>query len=278
MTSQLLKTLAGAYQRSGSQLIYLASDVKRGLDVAIPQPFSREQYLANHYAGISRIFPDADFWVPAFNYDFSKSRVFNLSRDRSQVGHLSEYFRTRVAKFRTMVPIYSFAGTGSLLELHVGESVLNPFGANSIFARMVERDALIFAYGCNWFHHTIIHYCEELAGALLYRYFKTFSGHLQISEQVSHSVAVRFHVRPLGFVIDYDWPRLRDDLTATHVLTSFVHGQQQFHFLSSKALVRYWCERLQDDPLYLLTPKTKKAVTDRLETIGGPFTLEEFES
>ncbi|MDC0074993.1 hypothetical protein OAK17_09095, partial [Alphaproteobacteria bacterium] len=67
--------------------------------------------------------------LPSYNYDFSKTKVFNLTASSSHVGALSNYVISNKLLRRTKTPIFSFlTNIKALTELHS-----YPFSSGSVF-------------------------------------------------------------------------------------------------------------------------------------------------
>ena len=47
--------------------------------------------------------------IPTYNYDFGKNKIFDVFKDKSQVGSFSEFFRKKYIKTRTRVPFFHHA-------------------------------------------------------------------------------------------------------------------------------------------------------------------------
>ena len=154
---------------------------------------------------------------PAFNYDYGKTRHFNVDHDAVQVGVLPEWVRNNTNFNRTEVPFFSFLSQIDL-DLKVDQDIcVDPFGKNSAFHKLLEMDANIHLFGAPISSLTIIHYVEQVTGPPKYRYEKDFPGKI-ISGQSEKLCSFSMHVRPLGANLNYDFSRLESDLINAPIL------------------------------------------------------------
>ncbi|MEM6857623.1 MAG: AAC(3) family N-acetyltransferase [Pseudomonadota bacterium] len=185
---------------------------------------------------------------PAFNYDYGAARVFDVANDPVQVGQLAEWMRQSGEMKRTRVPFFSFLA-GADLELDTSGEI-NPFGAASGFQHLLDSEATLVLFGAPLASLTFIHFVEEMTGGPAYRYVKRFPGTI-IDADGSQECDFAMHVRPMGVHLDYDWPRLEADLRAQRLL----HQREDaptLQWLSARALMEYWGNRIAEDPFYLI--------------------------
>ena len=214
-------------------------------------------------------------WMPAFNYDFPRTGVFDVRADRVQVGPIPEQFRNTIAEWRTLVPMFSVCGTGDE-PLTAWSRQTDPFDGGSIFDQLVQGDGVVLYYGDTFSSNTLVHYSESLSGGPLYRYDKEFAGYVvtQNGERIDGSL--KCHVRPLGRDLDYDWPRLERAAIEAGVC-SVVEGTPEVLAASARELAGFWVEEMQRDPLSLLDPRSRSWVEPMLEKLGRRFDINDFE-
>ena len=66
----------------GNNNILIHSDIK---NLFLFDFESKKDYLSKHLNNIYDIFSEFNIWMPTFNYDFTKSGVYNVKEDRSQI-------------------------------------------------------------------------------------------------------------------------------------------------------------------------------------------------
>lgn len=215
-----------------------------------------------------------DIILPAFNYDYGSSRLFDVDNDPVQVGALPEWARTKDAFTRSEIPIFSVLSKKDLGLTRASQ--INPFGSSSVFNWLVMNDATLVLLGVPLACLTFIHYVEEMSGGPLYRYTKPFPGTIRKAGK-DRVCEMSMHVRPMGLYFNYDWHRLEADLIRNDIL---IADQEAPGFLTIRArkLMDYWGNRLSEDPLYLLDPQSRE--TFALATEGGTrrVQLEEYEN
>ena len=257
-----------------SNTILIHSDIMQGFET----PFrNKESFLISHMEQIIALNPNLNIWMPTFNYDFFKGDPYSVNNSSSQVGVLTEYFRKNIAQWRTSIPVFSFAGTGEQPILDIS-NIIDPFGSNSAFHFLYEKDAILMHYGSTLQSSTIIHYAERISNCLSYRYDKLFYGKVALTEEQLIDVRFNFHVRPLGMHLDYDWDKLEKDLLNQKILTIYNEGHCKISLCKVRNLVNYWTERMTQNPLYLLDSESKIWVENLLNKLGRPFLISDFET
>ena len=242
---------------------------------AIRKVTSRHALLSAHTTLLRHAASGRSIWMPAFNYDFLRTGSFAPHQDASQVGALTEYFRTDQASWRTPVPVFSVSGTGHMPAVDSGPRI-DPFGSDSIFARLDEQNGSILFYGAGIESCTFIHYAERVAGGPAYRYDKSFFG--TMAGLSSDSAELIYHVRPRGRHLDYDWSRLDRELVDHGLLRRSASRRFAVASIDAAALRAFWCERIAADPLYLLDEESRAWVEPRLDELGRRFLLADFET
>ena len=124
---------------------------------------SKTDFLEKHFRNINEIFFNYNIWMPTFNYDFTKTGLYNLEKDKSQVGVLNDYFRS-VCDWRTTTPVFNFCGNGKypINKIHSNETI-DPFSYESEFHYLYQTNSLHCHYGSNFNASTLIHYVEKMS-------------------------------------------------------------------------------------------------------------------
>jgi aminoglycoside 3-N-acetyltransferase len=269
-----------------SKATYLLAELGTGPVFAHSDPFrtarmvkpsrDRGEFLDAHIGILKEVGGDRGLWIPAFNYDFPRTRVFDVANDPAQVGPIPEHFRTTAAEWRTAAPIFSVTGMGPMPAVAWGENT-DAFGDDSVFARLVEGDGVILYYGETFCYNTIVHFAERKSGGAAYRYDKLFAGQVVMNDGSRVPGSLCYHVRPLGTDLDYDWDRLLESAVDAGVCRR-VDGSPEVLASSARALCDFWIGALARDPLALLDDKTRTWVEPRLQKLGRHFMSADFES
>lgn len=202
LSSAVFVEAAGTYWVSVDMAIVMAAARIHHREAA---PFANELLRAIRQAVGSR----ATILVSAFNFDFPRTKSFDVVNDRIQTGAFGSLLLRSHARNRTPQPFYSFlvfgAGENELLD-HPSP---NCTGAQSIFEWVVAHRVDLVTIG----HHyvkslTSVHHAEEIA-AVPYRYRKTFSGDV-IRQGRTQAANVTFFARKLD-VCDFSALTLAGD-------------------------------------------------------------------
>ncbi len=258
----------------GQGPVFVHSDPFRAAAL-VPSTRDRRAFLDSHIALLRRMSDGRSLLSPAFNYDFPRTQSFDVKNDIVQLGPISEHFRATVAQWRTPIPIFSVMGTASAPDIVWGD-LTDPFGDASIFAWLVEHDAVILYYGDTFHYNTIVHHAERLAGGPAYRYDKVFEGDVISADGSSVHGSLDYHVRPLNKGLDYDWPGLLDKAIAAGVCRRLEHFPQILA-ASARNLCRLWVDAMKSNPLALLDEETLSWVKPALEKLGRRFVISDFE-
>ncbi len=144
---------------------------------------------------------------PAFNFDFSsKGSTFDVKKTPSQMGILTEFARKSPNSKRTLDPIYSFVVLGNLKD-ELGNLVYkNSYGANSMFAKLREKNGMIMIIGLKYNDSvTFFHHIEEMQ-KVDYRFPKEFQGEIIGYDDERKKGKITLYVRNLeiGTLTDVD--------------------------------------------------------------------------
>src|SRR5687768_10017500 len=258
----------------GTGPVFVHSDPFRVAQL-VPRASDRESYLEAHLALLVDAAAGRPLWMPAFNYDFPRSAVFDVRQTPAQLGPLPERFRSSRSEWRTAIPIFSVAGTGPEPSIAWGPNT-DPFGSDSIFARLVADDGVILYYGDTFHYNTIVHHAERFFGPA-YRYDKVFPGNVIHADGATSAGTLLYHVRPLDKRVEYDWSGILSRALAAGVC---VRSSDYPQVLAAGAgtLIRFLVDELKHDPLALLDAETRAWVGPALEKLGRRFVIDDFES
>ena len=236
----------------------------------------RDAYVDSHISLLKEAAEGRVLWLPSFNYDFPKSRVFDIRVSESRLGPIPERFRVAHAEWRTPIPMFSIAGNGPSPLPSWGPDT-DPFGDDSIFAELVRADGVVLYYGDTFHYNTIVHYAERVSGGPMYRYDKIFPGKVVMADGATMSGSLNYHVRPLGTGLDYDWPRLLDAALAAGVCRR-PEEHPEVLAASARRLCELWVSDIRRDSFALLDEKTRKWVEPALDELGRRFEIGDFEA
>ena len=246
--------------------IFRTAGIVRGL---LPKRATSNQILHTHLTLLKDSLGVENIAFPTFNYDFPKTKIFDLDKTPSQVGVLTNFALKDSDFSRTRTPIFSFAIAGGFNRLYSNE----PFGQQSLFSEIYQNDGTIIFYGTQIESTTYLHYVESQVGPPRYRYDKEFSGTL-IEDDKSTSCQVRIHVRPLGLELDYDWPLLLNLLKTNGVIYQI---ESTVFAVKAKDLTQVWGDQISRDDMSILSERCRGVMFSALNRLGRRFTIADYE-
>lgn len=233
--------------------------------------------LSRHMAALLAISAERPLFIPSFNYDFTGTRKYAPDHDVSQVGVLTEYARTQWATCRCGPPVFNFTCNMPSDPSFPYAGDIDPFGPNTVFGQVHRTDGNVLMYGALFSSFTFIHYFERLIGGPPYRYDKIFAGVVEGRDGSQMPVQLAYHCRPMGKTLEYDWIKLRSDAEIEEIIQVFRAPGSEVLLIDTSRLCRFWREKLQEDPLYLLDQGSRKWVEPELHRLGRRFILTDFE-
>ena len=84
-----------------SDLMGILNHLNIDLRKAIKEINRNNNLMEEMNSMLKRIIGERDLWIPAYNYDFSETGIYDIQNSPSQVGSLAEYFRKKKAHWRT---------------------------------------------------------------------------------------------------------------------------------------------------------------------------------
>ncbi|MGE0880198.1 MAG: AAC(3) family N-acetyltransferase [Acidimicrobiia bacterium] len=242
----------------------------------VPRRGTRDELLDAHCHNLRQLADGRALWVPAFNYDYCRTGRYDVAHDAAQIGPVAERVRAHDAEWRTLTPVFNVAGVGqkpsAVSDL---ADTVDPFGSSSVFAELADLDGVIVWYGAPIHATTFIHHVERASGGPIYRYDKFFAGEV-VNGPVVHRTTMRYHVRPMGRHLDYDWAGLEALMYAAKVLHR-IDVDAPLLWASARALRELWLGALVADPLALVDEQSREWIEPELDRLGRPFLQSDFE-
>jgi aminoglycoside N3'-acetyltransferase len=241
-------------------------------------PSKGRRRILEEYGGILRkAVASRATLFPVFNYDYFKTRIYDMGQDRCQVGVLNEYFRASPDARRTSTPVFNFCVLNAASGNFSFETQAVPFSENSTFAEMCRDKTWMVFLGAPLARSTLIHLCDYRAQTG-FRYRKRFPGVVRCNG-TTVPVDFSFRVRVLHplMPVTYDWERLEKEMLEEGIVKRFFCQGAQILFYRADLAVAYWSEILRKDELGFYTPEGRRSVQKLYDTVGYPLTLEMFE-
>ena len=227
----------------------------------------RREYINGAFSQLLTVGMGREILLPAFNYDFTKTKKFNVELDLPQVGRIPREAAHESGWHRSLTPVYSF-----LSNQNRPSQYLEPFSENSIFADLVSNEGEIILLGVGCERLTFLHHVEHVF-RVPYRYEKSFIGEV-IDGNNASSVTVKFHVRPQELNIEYDFKRIENYLIDIAAVRS--SGEMALT-VQPKLAMEGLLSALEKDSSFFLTHASRLRVSRKLAQLGRPMRLEDFE-
>tara|TARA_R110001592_G_scaffold161973_1_gene394876 strand:+ start:21552 stop:22415 length:864 start_codon:yes stop_codon:yes gene_type:complete len=205
---------------------------------------------------------DRTLIMPAYNFDFYRTKQFDLVRSLPQVGVLPDRAWRRMGMVRTRQPMNSYFVVGPRSDEVVALPCTTAWGDDSVLGWMQGVNARICILGVSWEEGcSFIHRCEEKA-RVPYRYFKRFPGTLFDDGRKIGPCSEVLYSRPLAIMLADDWSSITDPLRASGDMLTTSNPKLHFESALSQVVYDQGMAVLEQDP-YILLP-TADGLRDRV--------------
>ena len=174
---------------------------------------------------------------PTYNFGFTKGKIFDIRKTRSETGILTETARLRKDSVRTGHPLFSFAVIGYHRDIFRKLNNYSAFGSDSPFAKLLELDGKIAALNvagenCMTFYHFV----EETENAPN-RLHKIFRGHYIDSEGIESIREYNLFARNLELGVETDVKPMEEYLWSKGLYKGYRPGEGNcLHVIKAKTL------------------------------------------
>ncbi|MDQ3019440.1 MAG: AAC(3) family N-acetyltransferase [Bacteroidota bacterium] len=272
-----LKGVINSYKDTSTVLIH--SDLYVSSKLMLKNKmYGRTELLEQHFKIIHKIFPEFNILMPAFNYDFFTTHIFDTERDKVQLGPFPEYFRTNISRWRTPIPIFSFCGNGKEPKVNFSYEV-KLYDNHPVYHDLLKNNGIIFHYGTNLWATAFIHFIESYEDKPLYRYDKAFYGKVIDKDGNITEHKIILHVRPHGnLLINYNLCEIQTELLNENIMKSIKIKNGEFYVIPCKELLEFLKSKIAKDPFYLLHKSSREWVEPKVEKLGRRFHMDDFEN
>ena len=182
-----IESLILKYKKLGvkkSQLLYISSDFGK---IFSNLKISKDEFLGMHFDAIQSIIgKKGTIVVPTATLNLCGSKkIFDAEKTESfQMGAFSEYVRKKKNSKRSIHPLWSVSAIGKLADYITQNVPQHAFGFDSVFHRLVEKNAYFLSIGINpRLSISLIHYIELVCG-VPYRMTKIFKQKIKIKNKI----------------------------------------------------------------------------------------------
>lgn len=213
---------------------------------------------------IKKIFGKS-FILPTYNYDYGKTRVYNVTNDQSQTGLFTEFCRKKNFFFRSYTPMFSSISMNKNLIKKNIKSEVNPFDESSEWENLYNKKGKIVNYGVS-FSPTYIHYIENKSRIVKYRKKKRFDGEIVLPNKKKQKISLTFDVIPKNSNISYDTKKVRKDLKKEGILKSYkINKNFYYEITDAKDFCDFALNKIRINEYYFLDKKTEYNLRQKLK-------------
>ena len=195
-----------------------------------------------------------NIFIPTFNYEYTKSRIYNINKCKGQLGSLSEYLTKNFSAYRTHVPVFNH------VDITFNHDCFNPeyridksFGKESFYDWFTNKNGNIIFWGCDIQNtNTYIHHIEAMSG-ISYRFKKLFPGEV-IIDQKKFPLNFEYFVRSLKYQYEYK-DQGKSILSENNILKNYRH--YNLNFYNSKSALGCISQKISENSYCLFSVNSK---------------------
>tara|TARA_Y200000002_G_C22678573_1_gene663092 strand:+ start:1819 stop:2538 length:720 start_codon:yes stop_codon:yes gene_type:complete len=189
-----------------------------------------------------------NIYVPSFNYDFLKSKYYDYTNSKSQIGRFSEEFRSNYSNNRNYDPVFSYTSLYS--DKIKSEWCKVAFEKNSFFENIESNNYLVINIDLPYFTSTLIHYLEK-KHKVPYRFDKLFTGEV-MSNNVKFNLNYSYYVRDINKKSIYLSDKIESLLKDKNILKNSFIFNLKFDWYFSSDLINELSHKISKNSEYLI--------------------------
>lgn len=197
-----IRELASHFRLNKGDNVFVTSDVKALIYDCIQHEDETDiQIIIDGIIDI--IGPEGTLVFPTFNWAFCKGEAYDHYKTPCKTGSLGKEALKRDDFMRTKHPIYSFAVWGKGQEEMCSLDNHSSFGIDSPFTYMLEHNFRNLFIDKDLQHSFVfVHYVEETAGPVSYRYLKDFTADYTDDKGRTRKATYSMNVRDLDLDVE----------------------------------------------------------------------------
>lgn len=179
--------------------LYLSLDTFKTFSL-ISKKLNKNEFESNSFKLLKylkeKVGPEGNIIIPVFSFTISKTKYFDRSKTKSDVGLIGNYILKKYYKNRTFNPFYSFLIFGKHKKKLLQYTNVGATELNSPWQFIIEKNYKIFSLGIHYARSlTINHYFEQINN-VNYRYIKNYYIHyLNFNKRKSKKIKFNFYAR-----------------------------------------------------------------------------------
>ena len=198
---------------------------------------------------LKRIGKKGTILIPTYNYDFTKGRIFDRDKSKSNVGSFGNYLIKRYSKNRTFEPIFNHIVFGKLKSLIFNSQIDESFGNKSVFSKMEKNDFKVVCFCCSPSTMTLIHFVEKKMN-VKYRYNKYFIGYLK-DKKNKKKITLKYHVGKKKIDYSLKEEKILDLIDQKNFIES-TYGRFNCYSVRAKYLINELKRKIKNKNNYLI--------------------------
>ncbi|MDP2635431.1 MULTISPECIES: AAC(3) family N-acetyltransferase [unclassified Pseudoalteromonas] len=196
---------------------------------------------------------NGNIFMPAFNYQFPRSRKEDLRSQECVLGYWPEWFRQQPNVVRSGHPMFSICGLGPDVEKIClpKKPEYYAFAENSTFSRLIEQDTVLVLQGIGLRVATVIVQIEAMLG-LKYRFNKPFTGVTTLTNGEEANGTFYHFCFPINNAYREDYSKLEAALLNSGIMKQAQLGRSFIYTIKMKALYHFVKDFVADNQFALL--------------------------
>jgi aminoglycoside 3-N-acetyltransferase len=214
---------------------------------------SYQDITENIIDSLQELYHPKTIMIPTYTYSFTKSKVYNILKSKSEVGRFSEEVRISQKYYRTPNPIFSVIDTSGILSNLSNINHNSATGKMSLFHYLEDKNPIIINLGLdNSATAMQLHYYEEMH-KVSYRYSKTFTGYVVDSESNKNLVNYDYFVRKKNIPTNWNRKKIKKDLMNNNIWNDFNIDKINFGFMELDKLSSFINYKMSENQKYLIS-------------------------
>lgn len=192
--------------------------------------------------------------LPTFTFDFYKKKIWDYNYSKSETGLLSEFFRLKIAKKRTIHPLHSVAIYSKNPIKFLNHNSKTSFGKGSIWEWVSNSKNvcnLAFGIGLDG-GASFCHYAEEYS-KVNYRSIIDLQGKVYDKDKKLVKKKFQYFSRKKKLNIFNDWSRCERELKKSNLIKTYSISKIKYQILKMNTykVTRFITKKLRSNPKYL---------------------------
>ena len=192
---------------------------------------------------------------PTFTFNL-KNKIWDYSVTKSEAGILSEFFRKKISKRRTIHPVHSVSIFGKNISKVPKHKSLSSFGRESIWEWLCNsKDVCNIGLGLNLHGGgTFCHLSEEKKKVKYRKYRKLNLKVIGKDKKIINKQFTYFARNPKFKKLENNWDKCEKDLIKNKLLEKFIFPENKYPVIKMNTykVTNFILKKLEKNPHYLI--------------------------